>query len=110
MDVKCAIDEASMFDIMMVSKLRATRITHLYSSKEGSSLYGTDPMLSQRYSRGNVAVLPQDTASVQDMLPPDRSEIHEAMCTLFVGSRESLPSRVSNGLAQCWYPSNGSPH
>lgn len=41
---------------------------------------------------GNVAILPQDVAKVRSVLPPDRSEIEQAMCTLFVGS-DIVPSR-----------------
>jgi hypothetical protein len=41
--------------------------------------------MSQRYNRGNVAILPQDSAKVRDILPPDRAEIEESMCALFIG-------------------------
>ena len=35
-DVRRAFEDASMFDLMMVSRCRATKITQLYSSKNGS--------------------------------------------------------------------------
>jgi hypothetical protein len=41
--------------------------------------------VSQSFSQGNVAILPQDSVRLQDVLPPSREEISEAMCTLFVG-------------------------
>jgi hypothetical protein len=84
-DVRAAFENASLFDIMLVSRARATRITHLFSSKKDSSTYGHDPDLSQRYNRGNVAVFPQDNIRLRDILPPPQEEVAEAMCALFVG-------------------------
>jgi hypothetical protein len=84
-DVRLAFEHASMFDLMLVSRARATRITHLFSSKRDSPTYGHNPETSQSYSKGNVAILPQDNVHLRDVLPPPHSEIAEAMCALFVG-------------------------
>lgn len=84
-DVKRALHSASMFDVMMVARSRATRITHLFTEKKGHTQHGKDPQLSQGYSSGNVAVLPQDSVHLRSVLPPGREEIAEAMCALFVG-------------------------
>ncbi|KAJ7137104.1 hypothetical protein C8R44DRAFT_533101, partial [Mycena epipterygia] len=41
---------------------------------------------SQKYSKGNVVIFAQDVASLHTIFPPLKEEIHEAMCTLFIGS------------------------
>ncbi|KAJ7142895.1 hypothetical protein C8R44DRAFT_539577, partial [Mycena epipterygia] len=40
---------------------------------------------SQKYSKGNVAIFAQDVVSLRTILPPLKEEIHETMCTLFIG-------------------------
>ncbi|KAJ6622842.1 hypothetical protein B0H10DRAFT_2214147 [Mycena sp. CBHHK59/15] len=91
-DVKKVFCNASMFDLMMVSRSRATRITHLYSKKKGHHLAGSKASTSQRYSQGNVAIFVQDVPTVRKLLPPDISDVQEAMCTLFIGS-DTIPNR-----------------
>ncbi|KAJ7837629.1 hypothetical protein B0H13DRAFT_1651486 [Mycena leptocephala] len=86
LDISVALRAASMFDLMLISHSCTTRITHLYSNKDGSPQKGSNPATSQRYNQGNVAIMPQDIASVRPLLPPDRSDIQEAMCALFVGA------------------------
>ncbi|KAJ7131639.1 hypothetical protein C8R43DRAFT_895803, partial [Mycena crocata] len=90
--VRQSIQDASMFDLMMICHSRATRVTHLFSKNRSSPMYGTDASVSQRFNHGNVAILPQDVATLRPLLPPSRSEIEEAMCAMFVGSNV-VPSR-----------------
>ncbi|KAJ7216139.1 hypothetical protein C8J57DRAFT_1255387 [Mycena rebaudengoi] len=63
-DVKAAFDGASMYDIMMVAKSRATRITHLFKKNKKTSNPG-----SQGYSQSNVAIFAQDVEAVRTVLP-----------------------------------------
>jgi hypothetical protein len=84
-DVLDAFNKASMFDLMLVSHCRATRITHLFTKNPSSPVYGRNHATSQRYNKGNIAILPQDSAKVWDVLPPGCAEIEESMCALFVG-------------------------
>lgn len=86
-DVHAAFKHATTFDIMMVARARATRITHLYSSKVEGPMAGTDPEISQSYNKGNVAILPQDSVHVRDVLPPPFDDIQKAMCAVFVGCK-----------------------
>ncbi|KAJ6582664.1 hypothetical protein DFH09DRAFT_831291, partial [Mycena vulgaris] len=72
--VKQAFAESSMFDIMMIARCRATRITHMFSSKPDVPRPMRNPATSQRYSTGNVAIFAQDVASVRSVLPPPQSE------------------------------------
>ncbi|KAJ7130143.1 hypothetical protein C8R44DRAFT_613545, partial [Mycena epipterygia] len=76
----------------MICHSRATRVTHLYSKNRSSPLFGTDPSVSQRFNKGNVAIIPQDIPSLRPLLPPTRAEIQDAMCALFVGT-DVVPTR-----------------
>jgi Helitron helicase-like domain at N-terminus/PIF1-like helicase len=84
-EVRGAFEQASMFDVMLVSRARATRITHLFSSTKESLCRGGDPEISQRFNRGNAAILTQDNVRLREVLPPARDEVAEAMCALFIG-------------------------
>jgi len=86
-EVREAFDHATTFDIMMVACARATRITHLYSSKTEGPMAGSDPEMSKLYNKGNVAILPQDSVELWNALPPSFDNIRKAMCAVFVGSK-----------------------
>ncbi|KAJ7902454.1 hypothetical protein B0H13DRAFT_1499896, partial [Mycena leptocephala] len=90
--VKSAFEAASLYDLMMVARTRCTRITHLFSEKPDARGHEKRRDTSQGYSQGNVAIFPQDVASIRPMLPPPRPEIKEAMCALFIGPK-TAPSR-----------------
>ena len=62
--VKEAFANASMFDIILVARCRATHIADLYSKKWGSPIYGYPSEMLQSYTKGNVAILPQDTINL----------------------------------------------
>ena len=93
--VKAAFESASLYDLMMVSRSRATRITHLFC--ERPSAKGLEKLRtgSQGYSQGNVAIFAQDVATVRNVLPPPREEIRESMCSLFIGPN-TAPTRDNN--------------
>ncbi|KAF8215291.1 hypothetical protein K438DRAFT_1902014 [Mycena galopus ATCC 62051] len=86
----------------MTAYCRCTRITHLFSDKgreENLDVPHSDQQASdkarqtsQGYSKGNVAIFPQDIATLRTVLPPPREEIHEAMCALFVGA-STVPTK-----------------
>ena len=46
---------------------------------------GTDPEMSQLYNKGNVAILPQESVELREVLPPPFDNVHKAMCAVFVG-------------------------
>ncbi|KAH7904256.1 hypothetical protein BJ138DRAFT_964713, partial [Hygrophoropsis aurantiaca] len=87
-NVKAAMDKASAFDKMLVSRCRASKVTHLYLHKLTSPGRGQPEHLSQSYNRGNVAVVPQDSITLRTLLPPAYDEIRDTMCALFIGGRD----------------------
>ncbi|KAJ7837464.1 hypothetical protein B0H13DRAFT_1545860, partial [Mycena leptocephala] len=85
-------------DLMMMSRSRATRITHMFCEKPDVKGVDRNHMTSQGYSQGNVVILAQDVATVRPMLPPPRSEIREAMCALFIGPKTAPTRENIKGL------------
>ncbi|EGO18851.1 hypothetical protein SERLADRAFT_418747 [Serpula lacrymans var. lacrymans S7.9] len=73
-----------LYDIMMISRAFATKILHLFALECSNPAFGGNIATSQKFVRGNVAVLPQDSVNLQFVLPPTRSVIADAMCALFV--------------------------
>ena len=71
---------ASMHELQLIAVCHATVITHMYQNNHG--LWGTT---LQRFSRGNVAILPQDMASVAYVLPPAPIDAGKTVCIVFVG-------------------------
>ncbi|KAG1732738.1 hypothetical protein EDB19DRAFT_1831227 [Suillus lakei] len=79
-DVQTAFAQASAYDLMLVSRARASQITHFYAYKPSGHWMGEEG--SQRYNRGNVAIRPQDTTQLRDMLPPSRiKQMHPVLVT-----------------------------
>ena len=123
-EVRDSILTASLFEVMLVALCRATVITHHYQSK---SFRGRLPEeASQRYNRGNVAILPQDPSALHSILPPAISDIEGSVCVVFAGGK-FLPTKetlkrfplvlVSKRKVKCmiewlianneWYKSHG---
>lgn len=76
-----SVVDASLFDLMLVCKARATRISYMFN--HNPSVSGD---ARQGYIKGNVAILPQDTYQLRSVIPPGADEIREAMCALFISS------------------------
>jgi hypothetical protein len=92
MDVRSTFAASLLYDLMMVSRSRATQITHMLCEKPGAKGHDKVRAFSQEYSKGNVAIFPQDVATVHPILPPAKDEIKEAMCALFIGPK-AVPTR-----------------
>jgi hypothetical protein len=63
-------------ELQLVSACRATQISYCYTADR----------TSQRFSRGNVVIIPQDIGSLHNVLPPSPEELEYAVCVLFIGS------------------------
>lgn len=83
----CAVTEAfqkaSLFNLMLVVRVRATHVSYLLLDKLHLA---SDSMPSQGYVKGNVAILPQDTLQLHSVIPPDAEEQKYVMCALFISS------------------------
>ncbi|KAI0349036.1 hypothetical protein OH77DRAFT_1415646, partial [Trametes cingulata] len=92
-DVRVAFQEASHVERILVARARASKISFRFSEVKGHYLYGTNPEGSQKCVKGNVAVHPQDSTSLNHVLPPSNDQIHDTICAVFVG--ENKPTRAN---------------
>ncbi|KAI6004020.1 hypothetical protein EDD15DRAFT_2385121 [Pisolithus albus] len=78
---------------MLVSMCRASTITHHFSTE--SRRGGRVPEeATQRFNRGNIAILPQEPRSLCKVLPPTYDELRDSICVVFSGGKYS-PTRES---------------
>jgi hypothetical protein len=86
-DVREAFENATAFELQLVSRACCTRIIHRYSDK--------DPSLgSQRYNKGSLMILPQDSVTVRKFLPPSPDTIRDTICALFVGKEKPTAENI----------------
>ncbi|KIN97657.1 hypothetical protein M404DRAFT_159992, partial [Pisolithus tinctorius Marx 270] len=83
-DVRESIHAASALELMLVAACRATVVTHHYQTK-GIRGGRVPEEASQRFNRGNVALLPQDPSALSNVLPPTQHDLRGAVCVVFAG-------------------------
>ncbi len=93
-DTKIAFEESTQMERMLCSRGRASKISFRFSEIKGHPLYGTDPALSQKCLKGNLAVFPQDSTHLNDILPPSLDEIRDTVCAVFVGKTKPTPKTI----------------
>ncbi|KAG1747388.1 hypothetical protein EDB19DRAFT_303084 [Suillus lakei] len=86
-DIREAFTSASIFDLMLISRARASQVTHFYMYKPSSTQFSAEEEASQRYNKGNVAVRPQNSTELHNLLPPSGDELRDAMCVIFSGPK-----------------------
>ncbi|KIJ67765.1 hypothetical protein HYDPIDRAFT_83919, partial [Hydnomerulius pinastri MD-312] len=81
-----AFNTSSPFDLILVSRARASTITFHYNTRSGRGGYAPEET-AQRYNRGNVAIIPQEPGELRKVLPPRADDIRDTVCVLFTGGR-----------------------
>lgn len=95
-EVKMAFNSASVFEKLLIARARANRITLRYCENPSSVEYGHPHETSQRYNKGNVLVMPQDTLNLPSSLPPTLDEVRDSMCILMINhSKNVTPDNIS---------------
>ncbi|EIW86686.1 hypothetical protein CONPUDRAFT_44262, partial [Coniophora puteana RWD-64-598 SS2] len=85
-DVRSSLSAASPVDRILIARAQASKIVHVYSHKQGSNSSRFPEEASQRYVKGNVAILPQDSVALRRLLPLGPDDIEQSICVLFSGS------------------------
>jgi hypothetical protein len=84
MEVQEAFKTLSPFELQLIMRASACKIVHRYCDK--------DPSLgTQRYSKGNLMSVMQDSLKLRNHLPPSSDEIKDTVAVLFVG--QELPTK-----------------
>lgn len=90
--VSDAFDRSSQFDRLLVARARASRISFRFTELRSDHGANKEPfdaheshVSSQRYVKGNVLVMPQNSTQFNNVLPPSPSVIRDTVCAVFVG-------------------------
>ncbi len=102
--VSAALTRSTPVDRLLVARARASRICFRFNEAPATAHPAPgepDPVaprrssgqesVPQRYVRGNVLVMPQNSTALHASLPPSLSAIRDTLCAVFVG--RSRPTR-----------------
>ncbi|KZT52853.1 hypothetical protein CALCODRAFT_440941, partial [Calocera cornea HHB12733] len=84
-NVRKAFDDATFIDRRLTARCTATKVCFRYFDNPDSRLFRQGHDAMQRYFRGNVLILPQDTAVLNNILPPPLDDVKNSFVTLFAG-------------------------
>ena len=106
-DVKRAFNASTSTERILLARARCSRISYRFTElrKRQDDVDGTEDAApdnsggihshSQRCSKGNVLVMPQDSTHLNNVLPPPPETIRDTVCAVFVG--KSKPTRETIG-------------
>ncbi|KAI0069415.1 hypothetical protein K474DRAFT_1610489, partial [Panus rudis PR-1116 ss-1] len=94
-DVQDAFKHATSCELLLVARARASKISFRFSELKDHALSGTEPYILPRCIKGNVLILPQESARLQTVLPPSRSEIMDTVCAVFVGATQPSKETIA---------------
>jgi hypothetical protein len=69
-EVGTAFSDATLLERFLVARARASRVTFRYCKGPDACGFGDSPITSQAYNKGNFIVYPQDSLSLNSVLPP----------------------------------------
>ena len=98
-----AFAASSQFDKLLVARARASRISFRFTEHRSTNPTNRDPIdgyethiFSQRYVKGNILVMPQNSTQLNAVLPPPASVIRDTVCAVFVG--RTVPTKETIAL------------
>ncbi|KZT58629.1 hypothetical protein CALCODRAFT_432357, partial [Calocera cornea HHB12733] len=93
-DVQHAFVASTFVEKRLFSRCSATKICYRYFDNPESRLYRNAFDGMQRFSRGNVLILPQDTAKMHKVLPPPVDDIKDSFVAVFAGQDQPTPEML----------------
>ncbi|KAH9854429.1 hypothetical protein C2E23DRAFT_913766, partial [Lenzites betulinus] len=91
--VREAFQTATPVERMLISRARASKISFKFSESKDATERRLPSEISQRYVKGNIAIHPQDSTHLTDVLPPSTDMIRDTVCAVFVG--QTRPTKAS---------------
>ncbi len=99
--VAAAFACSSQFDRLLVARARASRISYRFAEVRADRAANHEPIdaheariYSQRYVRGNVLVMPQNSTHINSVLPPPASVIRDTVCAVFIGNKQPTMATI----------------
>ncbi|TFK89704.1 hypothetical protein K466DRAFT_486324, partial [Polyporus arcularius HHB13444] len=100
--VASAFSQSSQFDRMLVARARASRISFRFTELREEDSSNREPVdahdnhaTSQRFIRGNVLIMPQNSTHLNTILPPPPSVVHDTACAVFVGTQKPTMETIA---------------
>lgn len=87
-EIKKDFNDATSFELRLIARARASRICVRFTELPGKDVRDTRSAIAQRFSRGNVMILPQDVAQLNDVIPASTESLWDTMSVLFVTNRK----------------------
>ncbi|RDX51345.1 hypothetical protein OH76DRAFT_1347408, partial [Lentinus brumalis] len=103
-DVSASLAASTPVDKLLIARARTSRISFRFKESSSRETPGDEPdpsgpadsvRVPQRYVRGNVLVMPQNSTQFNDVLPPSPSVIKDTVCAVFVG--RTMPTMQTIG-------------
>ncbi|RDX53628.1 hypothetical protein OH76DRAFT_1342946, partial [Lentinus brumalis] len=101
--VAAAFARSSQFDRLLVARARASRISYRFTEVRADEGANREPIdaheariHSQRYVRGNVLVMPQNSTHLNSVLPPPASVIRDTVCAVFIGKKQPTMATIGD--------------
>ncbi|KAI0689805.1 hypothetical protein C8T65DRAFT_588375, partial [Cerioporus squamosus] len=101
-NVADALSASTHVDKVLIARARTSRISFRFKQSptsfpgDADEPFPTDtrqPVL-QKYIRGNVLVMPQNTTQLNKVLPPPPAVVRDTICAVFVGSSKPTPETI----------------
>jgi hypothetical protein len=100
-DTSAAFTKATLLERFLVSRARASRVTFCYCQKPDAPGFGGSVLTSQGYNKGNAIVYPQDSLSLNKVLPPSPQSVKNTFCALIIGARQKPLRETIAELRPC---------
>ncbi|KAI0706471.1 hypothetical protein C8Q76DRAFT_566412, partial [Earliella scabrosa] len=99
--VSAAFKASSPFDRILVSRARGSRISYRFTELRKNKSFQPEPgrfadaATAQRFVKGNILIMPQNSTTLNTVLPPPPAVIRDTVCALFIG--KSKPTKDTIG-------------
>ncbi|KAI0698726.1 hypothetical protein C8Q76DRAFT_633801, partial [Earliella scabrosa] len=98
--VRNALRNSTQFDRLLVARARGSRISYRFTELKAKRRQvddveaSEDSIAAQRFVKGNVIVMPQNSTHLNNVLPPPPSVIRDTVCAVFVGTQKPTTETI----------------
>lgn len=99
--IRQAFQSSTQFDRLLVCRARGSRISYRFTElkRKGTNFddgqdSSYDRSTSQRFVKGNVIVMPQNSTQLNSILPPPPAVIRDTVCAVFVATTKPTEATI----------------
>ncbi len=99
--IRRAFHECTQFDRLLVARARGSRISYRFTELKRKCLEfddepnaSYDNVTAQRFVKGNVIVMPQNSTQLNSVLPPPPAVIRDTVCAVFVATTKPTEATI----------------